>query len=65
MEKTVEELKENAFLFRDKYRKGQCSRETALIEIMPFINVVNKKADEVSKKFSVKSKKVNFISFVR
>lgn len=63
--KTIEELKVIAFEARNEYRIGKCSREEAVIKIMPFIEAFNTKSFEVAKKHSLKPKKINFISFVR
>ena len=58
-------LKNNAEYYRDLYRIGKCSREIAKEEIMPYLNKVNEKAMELSKKYNQKYKPVTFVSFVR
>lgn len=58
-------LKRNAEHYRDLYCLGKCSREVAKKEIMPYLNKVNEKAKELSKKYNQKYKPVNFSTFVR
>lgn len=59
------ELKCNAEYYRDLYRLGNCSREVAKEEIMPYLDKVNEKAKELSKKYNQRYKPVNFSAFVR
>jgi len=61
----IMKLKNNAELYRYLYRTGKCSREVAKEEIMPYLNKVNEKAMELSKKYNQKYKPVNFSLFVR
>lgn len=58
-------LKNTAEAYRDLYRKGECSREVAKENIMPYLNAVNKKSVEIAKKYNQKPKLVNFVSYVR
>jgi hypothetical protein len=58
-------LQQKAELYRDLYRKGECSREEAILNIQPYLNFVNEKAKEISKKYNIKSRKVNFSGYVR
>lgn len=58
-------LKSKAEYYRDLYRLGKCSREVAKEEIMPYLDKVNEKAKEFSKKYNQKYKAVNFSTFVR
>ena len=50
MTEEVLKLKLNAEYYRNLYRLGKCSREEAKDEILPYLNVVNKKAKELAKK---------------
>ena len=61
----IMELKCKAEYYRDLYCLGQCSREVAQKEIMPYLDKVNAKAKELSKKYNQKYKPVSFSSFVR
>lgn len=58
-------LKSNAEYYRDLYRIGKCSRDIAKEEIMLYLDKVNEKAKELSKKYNRKYKAINFSSFVR
>lgn len=61
----IMELKCKAEYYRDLYRLGKCSREVAKEEIMPYLDKVNEKAKELSKKYNQKYKPVNFSTFIR
>lgn len=61
----VLKLKLNAEYYRNLYRLGKCSREEAKDEILPYLNVVNKKAKELAKKYNQRYSPINFSYFVR
>lgn len=65
MTKETELLMKTAQDAKWKYNIGAITREEAKKEIMPYINAVNKKSDELAKKYNVKAKKVTFIGFIR
>lgn len=65
MTEEVLKLKLNAEYYRNLYRLGQCSREEAKDEILPYLNVVNKKAKELAKKYNQRYSPINFSYFVR
>ena len=54
MTEEMMKLKANAEYYRDLYRTGKCSREIAKEEIMPYLDKVNEKAMELSKKYKFK-----------
>lgn len=61
----IMELKCQAEYYRALYQLGQCSREVAKEKIMPYLDKVNEKAKELSKKYNQRYKPVNFSTFVR
>ncbi len=61
----IMKLKCNAEYYRALYCLGQCSREVAKEEIMPYLDKVNEKAKELAKKYSQRYKPVTFNAFVR
>lgn len=61
----ITQIKAIAEEYRFLYRKGLCDRETAKEKINPYIFEVNKKAIEISKKYKILPKLVDFTSFVR
>ncbi len=63
--KSITEIREEAFYYRDLYRSGVISKELAKEKIQPYIDLVNKKSLEVSKKYNQRQKILNFINFVR
>ena len=65
MEKTLDEIKDEAFLARALYKGNQITREQARERIMPYINMYNEKVVEIAKKYNQKPKKISFITFLR
>ncbi len=65
MNEEVLEAKARAEIARLKYGTKQITREEALEEIMPYIDMVNKRSVELAKKYNQKPKKVSFNVFVR
>ena len=65
MTEEVLKLKLNAEYYRNLYTLGKCSREEAKDEILPYLNVVNKKAKELAKKYNQRYSPINFSYFVR
>ena len=65
MTEEMMKLKSNAEYYRDLYRLGKCSREVAKEEIMLYLDKVNEKAKELSKKYNQRYKPVNFSAFIR
>lgn len=65
MEKTISDLKEIAEYYSLLYNKGQCDRETAKQNIMPYINKVNEKSKELAKKYNQKPRYISFNNYVR
>lgn len=61
----MEGIREKAEFYRALYRNGVITREEAKENIMPYLDLVNKKAKEIAKKYNQKPKKVNFSSYVR
>lgn len=61
----IREKREKAEYYRALYRSGTITREEAKENIMPYLDLVNKKAIEIAKKYNQKPKKVNFSSYVR
>ena len=61
----VQELKNQAEYYRNLYQTGKVSRDKAKENINPYIDKVNEKAQELSKKYNQKYKPVNFNGFVR
>ena len=59
------EEKKKADKARIDYMVGEITRETAKEIIMPYIDMVNKKAKELSLKYKQKYRAITFISFVR
>lgn len=58
-------LKEEAEDYKILYNCGKCSREEAKEHIIPYLNIVNKKSKELSKKYNQRYKKIDFESFIR
>lgn len=65
MTQEVFELREKALAARILYNRGIITREEAKEDIDPYINLVNKKAKEIAKKYNMKPKLVSFSVFVR
>jgi hypothetical protein len=65
MNKTVEQLKNEAEAGRALYRKGEIERKEALAMVNPYIEAVNAKSAEIAKKYNMRPKKVNATSFLR
>lgn len=47
------------------YRIGTITREEAMRDTKPYLDAVNKKAEELAKKYNQKPKKITFNSFMR
>lgn len=65
MTKATELLMKTAQDAKWKYAIGAITREEAKEDVMPYINAVNAKAEELAKKYGMKAKKVSFIGFMR
>lgn len=50
---------------RIAYKQNLITREKAMEDIMPYIDLYNKKSQEIAKKYGVKPKFLSFISFIR
>jgi uncharacterized protein YfaT (DUF1175 family) len=61
----IEELKNRAEDYRIIYKAGQCTREEAKLNIMPYINLVNSKSKELAKKYNQRPKLIGFSNYVR
>lgn len=61
----LDELKVIAEHYRWLYNTGQCSREQAKENIMPYLNAVNEKSKEIAKKYKQRPRKVDFAAFIR
>lgn len=59
------ELEFIAKVYRDLYRKGKCSRIEAEKNINPYLDFVNLKGKEISKKYHKIYKNITFGYFVR
>ena len=58
-------LKQTAEYYRDLYKGGMCSREMAKEKVMPYLDAVNNKSKELSKKYNQKHRPVTFSYFIR
>lgn len=58
-------LFDKAIKARLSYKQNLITREEAKEEIMPYINLYNKKSKEIAKKYNVSPKQLNFTSFIR
>ena len=65
MTKDIKELKETAENARMLYRKGKFNIIVAKALINPYLEVVNKKAKDLAKKYNQKPRKVSFYAYVR
>lgn len=61
----VMEMKAKAEHASFLYNIGKLSREDAKEDIQPYLDAVNKKQEELAKKYKQKVKKVTFNTFVR
>lgn len=59
------ELQSQAEYYRSLYRIGKCSRELAKEMIQPYLDFVNSKAKELSKKYHQKYKEIGFSYYIR
>lgn len=50
---------------KNEYAFGQITREQAKERIQPYLDAVNEKSKEISKKYGKKHKDVSFIGFIR
>lgn len=58
-------LREAADQAKNEYAFGQITREQAQERIQPYLDAVNEKSKEISKKYGKKHKDVSFIGFIR
>ena len=65
MNKETFELLQQAKQAAFEYNIGAISREECRKLVMPYINLYNKKAVEIAKKYGMRPKKINFCSFIR
>ena len=65
MKEEIQLLKQEAEHYRYLYQIGKISRNEAKEHIQPYLDSVNEKSKELSKKYNIKYKKVTFISYVR
>lgn len=65
MSEEVERLRNRALTARIAYNLNHITREEAYQDIIPFIELYNKKAHEIAKKYNMRPKLMNFASFVR
>lgn len=65
MTKEIEQKKEKAINARSAYNAGWITREEAKAAIMPYINAVNEKSEEIAKKYGMRPRKISFAGFVR
>jgi hypothetical protein len=65
MDKEYKTLKETAEKYRALYNSGKCSREQAIENIFPYLDLINNKSKELSKRYNQNCKKVSFSSFIR
>ena len=47
------------------YQQGQCTIEEAKEKIIPYIDIINTRAKELAKAYSVRYKPVSFSAYVR
>ena len=47
------------------YNQGMISRREAVEMIMPYINALNKRSEEIAERHNIKSRKTTFVGFVR
>lgn len=65
MTATIEILRNTAQNAKSEYSFGMISREQAKEKIQPYLDAVNEKSKEISKKYNKKHKDVSFIGFIR
>lgn len=65
MNEDVTKLMQEAEYWRSLYRCDACGRDEAKTHIMPYIDAINKKSKEISKKYNQKPRFVSFASYVR
>lgn len=58
-------LKDRADKARIMYKQNLISREEAIAEVKPYINLFNAKSKEIAKKHGCRPKFINFISYIR
>lgn len=61
----VKELEKTAKQYRAMFHNQQCSLEEAKEHIAPYLEEINKKSKELSKKYNQKYKPVGFSAFMR
>ena len=59
------ELLKQAEIYRNLYRFGKVTREEAKEKIMPYLDFVNNKSKELSKKYNKKHKEITFSYYIR
>ena len=65
MDLCFSELKDKAIMARCLYADGIITRDEAKSVIMPYLEKVNEKSEELAKKYKTKAKKVSFTAFCR
>ena len=65
MNERIKALKDQADKARILYKKNIISRETAYLEIMPYIVTYNETSVRIAKKHKVRPKSLNFASYIR
>lgn len=61
----MNDLKLYAEKYRQLYNSGKCSREEAIKNIQPYLDLVNEKSKIIAKKYSQRPKFVTFSGYIR
>lgn len=65
MNDEIKALKDRADKARILYKKNFITREEAIAEIKPYIEVFNKKSKAIAKKYNQRPKLLNIASYLR